>query len=97
VGETEITVASVTIGGPPHLSTRRQRRLDPSAVRAMPKGTALLLATGCPVAGLRLLPWYRSPMATRVLAAQQATRGLRRLDTVINDGVDENEERGAAG
>jgi type IV secretory pathway TraG/TraD family ATPase VirD4 len=83
VGETEVTVASVTIGGPPQLSTRRQRLLAPDAVRALPKGTALLLATGCPVAALRLQPWYESRIAKRVRAAQARTRATRQLHSTL--------------
>jgi type IV secretory pathway TraG/TraD family ATPase VirD4 len=95
VGETEITVSSVTIGGPPQLSTRRQRILDPAAVRALPKGTALLLPTGCPVAALRLQPWYRSRIAKRVRAAQQATRATRNLRPVGRDTLAVPEENAA--
>jgi type IV secretory pathway TraG/TraD family ATPase VirD4 len=83
VGETEVTVTSVTIGGPPQLSTRRQRRLAPDAVRALPKGTALLLATGCPVAALRLLPWYEAPIAKRIRVAQAVTRATRQVRPVL--------------
>jgi type IV secretory pathway TraG/TraD family ATPase VirD4 len=95
VGETEITVSSVTIGGPPQLSTRRQRLLDPAAVRALPKGTALLLATGCPVAALRLQPWYRSRIAKRVHAAQRATRATRKLQPMTITTIIDEEEAAA--
>jgi hypothetical protein len=44
-------------------STRRQRILEPAQIRALDKGTALLLATGIPVALIRLLPWYDGPHA----------------------------------
>jgi type IV secretory pathway TraG/TraD family ATPase VirD4 len=77
VGETEVTVSSVTIGGPPHLSTRRQRLLAVDAIRALPKGTALLLATGHPVVAIRLLPWFESRHAARVRAGQAETRATR--------------------
>jgi type IV secretory pathway TraG/TraD family ATPase VirD4 len=91
VGETEVVVASYSPGGPPHFSSRRQRRLAPDAVRALPKGTALLLATGQPVAALRLQPWFESRLAKRVGAGQAATRSGRRLQPM------ERTDEGGAG
>ncbi|MFH8410403.1 type IV secretory system conjugative DNA transfer family protein [Streptomyces sp. NPDC018019] len=40
------------------VSEQREQVMDPADVRAMRKGTALLLATGMPVAQVRLRPWY---------------------------------------
>jgi hypothetical protein len=40
--------------------------MEPGHVRALDKGTALLLATGVPVALLRLRPWYLGPNARRI-------------------------------
>lgn len=39
-------------------SEQREPTLDPAEIRAMRKGTALLLATGMPVAQIGLRPWY---------------------------------------
>ncbi|MFF4902622.1 type IV secretory system conjugative DNA transfer family protein, partial [Streptomyces sp. NPDC001068] len=39
-------------------SEQREQVLDPAEIRAMKKGTALLLATGMPVAQIDLRPWY---------------------------------------
>ncbi|MEW1551969.1 type IV secretory system conjugative DNA transfer family protein [Streptomyces tsukubensis] len=39
-------------------SEQREQVLDPAEIRAMKKGTALLLATGMPVAQIGLRPWY---------------------------------------
>ncbi|MFC7872018.1 type IV secretory system conjugative DNA transfer family protein [[Kitasatospora] papulosa] len=40
------------------VSEQREQILDPSDVRAMRKGTALLLSTGTPIAQIALRPWY---------------------------------------
>ncbi|MEU5163917.1 TraM recognition domain-containing protein [Streptomyces sp. NPDC020875] len=39
-------------------SEQREQVLDPAEIRAMKRGTALLLATGMPVAQISLRPWY---------------------------------------
>ncbi|MET8855547.1 TraM recognition domain-containing protein [Streptomyces sp. NPDC004579] len=39
-------------------SEQREQVMDPAEVRAMRRGTALLLATGMPVAQIALRPWY---------------------------------------
>ena len=74
VGEHDVPVGSRTRdtfggGGSWQTSTRRQRILEPAQIRALPKGTALLLATGLPVAMVRLLPWYDGPLAAALTAA----------------------------
>ncbi|MEU8284159.1 TraM recognition domain-containing protein [Micromonospora sp. NPDC048905] len=73
VGEHDVTVASRTRDGKGHTSyqtsVRRQRILDPARIRALPKGTALLFATGVKVAMLDLLPWYDEPSADRLTEA----------------------------
>ncbi len=69
-------------------STRRERILSAADVRALPKGTALLLATGAKPAMVRLLPWYEGPRAAEVAAADAAavheitTRTTRPLPVV---------------
>lgn len=45
-------------GGSRSWSEQREQVLDPAEIRAMRKGTALLLSTGMPVAQIRLRPWY---------------------------------------
>ncbi|MGC8923519.1 type IV secretory system conjugative DNA transfer family protein [Streptomyces sp. PG2] len=51
-------------GGSRSWSEQREQVLDPAEIRAMRKGTALLLATGMPVAQISLRPWYaEKPMA----------------------------------
>jgi type IV secretory pathway TraG/TraD family ATPase VirD4 len=77
VGEHDVTVASRTRDGQGQTSyqtsTRRQRILDPAQIRALPKGTALLLATGIRVAMLDLLPWYDSARSEQLAAAVAAS------------------------
>jgi type IV secretory pathway TraG/TraD family ATPase VirD4 len=79
IGEHDVTVGSHTRDGSGHsswqTSVRRQRILDPAQIRALPKGTGLLLSTGVRVAMLDLLPWYTGPHADRLTAAfDQVTR-----------------------
>jgi type IV secretory pathway TraG/TraD family ATPase VirD4 len=40
------------------VSEQREQVMDPAEIRAMRKGTALLMATGMPVAQIALRPWY---------------------------------------
>ncbi|MER8009618.1 TraG/TraD/VirD4 family protein [Streptomyces sp. NPDC094149] len=40
------------------VSEQREEIMDPSRIRAMKKGTALLLSTGLPVEQIVLRPWY---------------------------------------
>jgi type IV secretory pathway TraG/TraD family ATPase VirD4 len=60
-------------------STRRERILPAAELRALPKGSALLLATGTRPALLSLLPWYDGPRAAAVASeVQTATAGISR-------------------
>lgn len=45
-------------GGSRSWSEQREQVLDPAEIRAMRKGTALLMATGMPMAQISLRPWY---------------------------------------
>jgi len=69
-------------------SSRTEPILSAAQVRALPKGTALLLTTGAKPAMLRLLPWYDGPRAAEVTAADAAavhqitTRTTRPLPVV---------------
>jgi type IV secretory pathway TraG/TraD family ATPase VirD4 len=81
IGEHDVPVGSLTRDGSGlaswQTSTRRQRVLEPAQIRAMDKGTALLLATGIPVAMIQLLPWYDGPHARELdAAAQNATDAI---------------------
>ena len=70
VGEHDVPTVARTRDGAGHhtwqTSLRRQRILDAAQIRALPKGSALLLATGIKPALLDLLPWYDGPDATRL-------------------------------
>jgi type IV secretory pathway TraG/TraD family ATPase VirD4 len=75
VGEHDVRTTSTSRGrqgATRSTSTRRDRILSPAAIRALPKGRALLLATGSRPALLRLQPWYAGPHAAQVQAAAQA-------------------------
>ncbi|QDN84394.1 type IV secretory system conjugative DNA transfer family protein [Streptomyces sp. RLB3-6] len=47
-------------------SEQREQVLDPAEIRAMKKGTALLLATGMPVAQISLRPWYAERLMAHI-------------------------------
>ncbi|MFF2848456.1 type IV secretory system conjugative DNA transfer family protein [Streptomyces sp. NPDC058001] len=53
-------------------SYRQEAVLPPDRIRALPKGTALLLATGVRPALIRLRPWYKEPGADAISAAAKA-------------------------
>ncbi|MGI5443764.1 type IV secretory system conjugative DNA transfer family protein [Streptomyces shenzhenensis] len=69
-------------------SFRQEAVLPPDKIRALPKGTALLLATGIRPALIRLRPWYKEPGAGAISAAAKAEaaaiteRAARRLTGV---------------
>ncbi|WP_089157716.1 type IV secretory system conjugative DNA transfer family protein [Micromonospora sp. NBS 11-29] len=54
------------------VSYRQEQVLPADRIRALPKGTALLLATGVRPAVIRLRPWYREPNAGPIGAAARA-------------------------
>lgn len=74
IGEHDVTVRSVSHGRDHSTShsLRRQRILPPEAIRALPRGQALVLATGARPGLIALQPWYRGPRATHITAAAQA-------------------------
>ncbi|MCX5555319.1 type IV secretory system conjugative DNA transfer family protein [Streptomyces sp. NBC_00038] len=72
VGDHDIRTVSVSTsesGRSTSVSMRQERVLPTDAIRALPKGSALLLATGVRPALLDLKPWYREPDADRLGAA----------------------------
>ena len=72
IGEHDVATASRTRdvrGGLSYnVATQRRRILDPGQVRALPRGTALLLASGAKPALIRPRPWYEGPHAARLRA-----------------------------
>ncbi len=75
VGNHDVRTASIS-KGKEGTSRSYSYRLDPvlpaDSIRALPKGTALLLATGVRPALIRLRPWYKEPSAGRISAAAKA-------------------------
>ncbi|WP_431930136.1 TraM recognition domain-containing protein [Micromonospora sp. RP3T] len=59
-------------GGSRSVSYRQEQVLPADRIRALPKGTALLLATGVRPAVIRLRPWYKEPDAAPIAAAAKA-------------------------
>jgi type IV secretory pathway TraG/TraD family ATPase VirD4 len=77
VGEHDIPIRSVSHGrnGPGEsISLRRQRILAPEDIRALPKFTALLLATGCKAAILDLQSWMAGPRRAEIDAADKSAK-----------------------
>ncbi|KNE82914.1 MULTISPECIES: type IV secretory system conjugative DNA transfer family protein [Streptomyces] len=75
VGEHDVSTVSYSRskdGRSRSTSYRLERVLPADRIRALPKGTALLLATGVKPALIRLRPWYKEPGAERIQAAAQA-------------------------
>ncbi len=86
VGEHDVTVRSYSDGEKRRTtstSLRRQRILPPDELRALPRGSALLLATGTRAALLQLQPHYRGPRSAEIAAAAaEATRQVQRARAV---------------
>jgi type IV secretory pathway TraG/TraD family ATPase VirD4 len=75
VGQRDVRTPSVSKGREGtsrSYSYRLDPVLPPDRIRALPKGTALLLATGVRPALIRLRPWYKEPGADRISAAAKA-------------------------
>jgi type IV secretory pathway TraG/TraD family ATPase VirD4 len=82
VGQHDVPVRTLNYGDgrvSESVSLRRQDILEPAAIRALPPGTALLLATGIKPALIHLTPWYASPRAPEI------TRALRAAQDQIRD------------
>ena len=77
VGQHDVPVRTLNYGDgrvSESVSLRRQDILEPAAIRALPPGTALLLATGIKPALIHLTPWYTGPRAAEISAAVQAAQ-----------------------
>lgn len=75
VGDHDVVTTSRNLGGPQSsrtVSSRQQRVLAPSAVRALPRGHALLIATGAKVAMVELQPWFKGPRSAEIASANAA-------------------------
>ncbi|MCW8103317.1 TraM recognition domain-containing protein [Streptomyces tauricus] len=72
VGQHDVSTVSISRskdGTSRSTSYRLDPILPPDRIRALPKGTALLLATGVKPALIRLRPWYKEPGAAEISAA----------------------------
>ncbi|MEU4965491.1 type IV secretory system conjugative DNA transfer family protein [Streptomyces smyrnaeus] len=75
VGQQDVKTSSYSSskdGGSRSVSYRLDPILPPDKIRALPKGTALLLATGIRPALIRLRPWFKEPGAAAISAAAKA-------------------------
>ncbi|MFJ5035662.1 TraM recognition domain-containing protein [Streptomyces sp. NPDC088560] len=74
VGQHDVSTVSVSKskdGTSRSISYRLDPILPPDRIRALPKGTALLLATGVRPALIRLRPWFKEPNAGPISAASK--------------------------
>jgi len=77
VGQHDVPIRTLSYGdgrASEQLSLRRQDILEPAAVRALPPGTALLLATGIKPVLIHLCPWHTGARAAEIAAAQRAAQ-----------------------
>jgi hypothetical protein len=76
VGEHDVATMALTRDATGYqsrqVSVRRQRIMGPEDVRALKRGTAILLASGARPALLRLDPWFSQPAAPVLAAATAA-------------------------
>ena len=80
IGDHDVTTLSISSGDgrtSRSRSVRQQRILPAAAIRALPKGQALVWLTGSKVAMLTTLPWYTGPRASEIAGRVQAAE--RRL------------------
>ena len=91
IGEHDVATASMNRDANGHsswnTSIQRRRILDPGQVRALPRGQALLLATGATPAMVELQPWYTGPGAARI-SSELATA----IDTITRHAAAELEQ-----
>jgi type IV secretory pathway TraG/TraD family ATPase VirD4 len=80
IGDHDVQTVSVSTSADSKstsVSMRTERILPPDAVRALPKGKALLFATGLRVAMLNLKPWYKQPYSKVIgPASARATKAI---------------------
>jgi type IV secretory pathway TraG/TraD family ATPase VirD4 len=77
VGQHDVPVRTLSYGdgrASESVSLRRQDILEPAAIRALPPGAALLLATGIKPALIHLTPWYAGPRAAQITDAVQTAQ-----------------------
>jgi type IV secretory pathway TraG/TraD family ATPase VirD4 len=82
IGQHDVPVRSITYSdgrASEQISLRRQDILEAADIRALPTGTALLLATGTKPALIRLRPWYAGPHAPAI------NQAIKTADIAIAD------------
>ncbi|WP_406079042.1 TraM recognition domain-containing protein [Micromonospora sp. NBC_00858] len=91
VGQHDVKTLSVSRGrdGTSRSTSYRQEQILPAdKIRALPKGTALLFATGVRPALIRLRPWYKEPNAGPIsAAAKQEERAIAERAAAANAGA----------
>ena len=88
VGQHDVPVRTLSYGDgrvSESVSLRRQDILEPAAIRALPPGTALLLATGFKPALIQLTPWYEGPRAAEISGAVDAAQEQIRAHAAAAD------------
>ncbi|MEH1028375.1 TraM recognition domain-containing protein [Micromonospora profundi] len=91
VGQHDVSTVSVSRsrdGSSRSVSYRQEHVLPADRIRALPKGTALLLATGVRPAVIKLRPWYKEPDAGRIsaLAKQEVAAITERATAKLGTG-----------
>lgn len=79
VGDQDVTTTTLSAGAGKggrsrSVSVTRDRVLTAADVRTIPRGWALLLATGSPAGLLQLEPWYTGPRRQEIVAAEHAAQ-----------------------
>jgi type IV secretory pathway TraG/TraD family ATPase VirD4 len=88
VGQHDVPIRTISYGdgrASESVSLRRQDILEPAAIRALPPGTALLLATGIKPALIHLTPWYAGPRAAEITVAAHAAQEQIRQKAIEAD------------
>lgn len=99
IGDHDVETTSTSIsesGKSTSISMRQERILPPDAIRALPKGSALCLATGMRVAMLDLRPWYLEPGADQLAAASARASKAITAGAVAKSDPDEGDYGRAA-
>ncbi|MFI5066326.1 MAG: type IV secretory system conjugative DNA transfer family protein, partial [Streptosporangiales bacterium] len=100
IGQHDVPVRSASYGdgrASEQVSLRRQYIMQPADIRALPPGTALLLATGARPALLKLRPWYTGPLASRISAATRQAEDAMRRGALSMSGTAADDADGKAG
>jgi type IV secretory pathway TraG/TraD family ATPase VirD4 len=87
IGHTDVPVASVTVGdgrASEQVSFQRRLILEAADIRAMTRGTAILLAAGTKPALLDMRPWQARPDAAQITAAMRRAEDAIRQAALAN-------------